>query len=360
MKLTKKHLALLLGGLTFGSIAHAQSSLTFYGSIDEGITYISNEANKKNVQTGVVAVPDKYGFKGSEDLGDGLKANFQLENGYFSNTGAMAISGDAFSRYAWVGLSSTTAGSLTAGRQWDLTNDVFTPNANGAVQYNNYLYHPGNLDNSAVTDVNNSLKYTSPRFHGWFVQGMYAFSDATNLQGRYFGATLRYVSGPLSFGAVYSNTNNKTYALNSTLGYTSFLGQNLAGGATFRASNTAIFGVGSTYQITPKWSVHALANDVRIETPAAVGTVYNAELGVDYLMTPDNSISLGGFHAGVDGRQYTSIGLAELYHLSVRTMIYAETTTQITSHGTGAVMPSLVTSSNSRQTAIRVGLQHYF
>ncbi|WP_347557631.1 porin [Robbsia sp. KACC 23696] len=354
-------LALSFVGLSaVGTARAADSTVTLYGSIDEGITYISNQAGKRAWTMGVVAVPDKFGLKGTEDLGGGLSAIFQLENGYFSNTGTSAIAADAFSRYAWVGLSSVRSGTLTLGRQWDLTNDVFTPNANGAVQYNNYLYHPANFDNSAVNDVNNSLRYTSPKWGGWFVQGMYGFSDHSSGQGRYAGATLRYAAGPLSIGAVYSSINNRTYALNTLLGYTQFLGQTLTNGNVFRATNTTVLGVGGQYRFSPAWTLHGLADHVHLETAGPSGNIYNVELGLDWLVTPFNSISLGGFRAGVVGRQYTSVGLADLYHFSATTMVYAEATTQFASHGTEAAMPSLTASSNTRQTTLRIGVQHYF
>lgn len=343
------------------SAAVAQTSaVTLYGSIDEGITYVNNQAGGAAWMTGVVAVPDKFGFKGTEDLGGGTSAIFQLENGFFSNTGTFASSGTMFNRHAWVGLSSKRAGVLTLGRQWDLSNEVFTPNANGAVEYNNYLYHPGNLDNSAVTPVNNSIRYTTPRFGGWFAQGMYAFRDTSSGQGRYVGATLRYSAGPLDAGFVYSDTNGRTYALKTLLGYASFMGQDFSGGASFRARNTTIMGLAGTYRVTPRWAVHGILDHVRIETDVRSTTAYNAELGIEWRVTAANAITLGGFRGGVDGRQYTTVGIADLYHLSVRTMVYAEATTQFTSRGTGATLPSLTSSSNSHQLALRIGVQHFF
>ncbi|MBK5123785.1 porin [Burkholderia sp. R-69980] len=93
--------------------AHAQSSVTLYGSIDEGVGYVTNEKGHSATVTGPISVPDQFGFKGGEDLGGGLKAIFQLENGFFSNTGALATSGVLFSRKAFVGLSDDTWGTLT-------------------------------------------------------------------------------------------------------------------------------------------------------------------------------------------------------------------------------------------------------
>ncbi|OAJ54819.1 hypothetical protein A6V36_08200 [Paraburkholderia ginsengiterrae] len=68
--------------------ANAQSSYTLYGSIDESIGYVTNTKGGRAAVMGPIAVPDQFGFKGSEDLGGGTNAIFRLKNGYFSNTGS--------------------------------------------------------------------------------------------------------------------------------------------------------------------------------------------------------------------------------------------------------------------------------
>ncbi|SAL68824.1 porin [Caballeronia udeis] len=336
------------------------SSLTLYGSIDEGIGYVSNQNGGKAVVMGPIAVPDKFGFVGSEDLGGGLSAIFKLENGYFSNTGRFAISGYEFSRLAYVGLASQQWGTLTLGRQWDLTNDVFTPNANGAVQFNNFMYHPGNIDNAAVTPLSNSVKYASPGYRGFGIRTMYSFSDASTALGRYIGAAALYASGPLQLGAVYSDTNHRTYAFNTQLGYTSFMGQNLAGGASFVADNTRIIGVAGTYKLGDRWRIHGMIDQAHLQTRQDTETALTEELGVDYQASIANTVSLGGFHTGFAGKGYTTVGLANLYQLSKRTLAYAEVTFQKTNGGALADLPSLSPSSNDHQLSLRMGLQHYF
>jgi len=118
------------------SSAWAQSSVTLYGSIDEGITYDTNAQGSRTATVGPVAVPDFYGFRGTEDLGNQLSAVFALQNGFKSNTGQGTVAGDAFSQFAWVGLSSPQYGTLTLGRQLDLATEALRANSNGSVQYN--------------------------------------------------------------------------------------------------------------------------------------------------------------------------------------------------------------------------------
>lgn len=107
-----------------GANAFAQSSVTLYGIVDTGFSYQSSQTSVGSTTGGRSAIKvsngtwagSRFGLKGSEDLGGGTKAIFQLEEGFNSATGAQAVSGLAFNRQAWVGVSNTTYGSLTAGR----------------------------------------------------------------------------------------------------------------------------------------------------------------------------------------------------------------------------------------------------
>lgn len=360
MNAIRKGMLIAVGVLASQASAYAQSSLTLYGSVDEGVGYVTNTKGGRAVVTGPIAVPDQFGFKGAEDLGGGTRALFRLENGYFSNTGAFASAGVLFNRMAWVGISDDRYGTVTMGRQWDLTNEVFTPNANGAVQYNNFTYHPGNIDNAAVTPVSNTVRYATSTWYGVSVHAMYGFSDASSGQGRYVGADVLYAVGPLQLGAVYSDTRNKTYSFNSTLGLSSYLGQNLASGAAFRASSTRVIGVAGTWRPNVNWSVHGILNTVRIADATDAAHATTAELGVNWGVTPFNTVVLGGSSTWFNGDAYTTVALSDLYHLSVRTMLYAEASYQHAGGNAKAALPSLSPSSTSSQLSLRLGIQHYF
>jgi predicted porin len=121
--------------------AYAQGSVTLYGSIDEGATYNTNAKGSGTALVGPVAVPDFFGLRGSEELGSHLRAVFALQDGFLSNTGAGTIASEAFSHFAWVGLSSPCFGTLTMGRQLDLTTEALRLNSNGSIQYTFYLFH---------------------------------------------------------------------------------------------------------------------------------------------------------------------------------------------------------------------------
>ena len=113
-----KHAVLPL--MLLSSSAFAQSSVTLYGVIDEGIDYTSNSGGKRafDLQSGYVQ-GSRWGLKGTEDLGGGLKAVFQLENGFDVSSGKLGQGGRMFGRQAYVGLQSDQFGTVTFGRQYD-------------------------------------------------------------------------------------------------------------------------------------------------------------------------------------------------------------------------------------------------
>src|SRR5471030_912877 len=158
------------------SLSHAQSSVTLYGIIDEGFNYQSNAGGHAlyNLSSGVIQ-GSRWGFKGSEDLGGGVRAVFALENGFDINSGALGQGGRMFGRQAYVGLSSDRYGTLMLGRQYD---SVVTSIGLFAVgdQWGGYITaHPGDLDNfNNTVRTNNAIKYVSNTYGGASFSGMYS------------------------------------------------------------------------------------------------------------------------------------------------------------------------------------------
>ena len=98
--------AILIALTALGHAGHAsaQSTVTLYGLIDSGISYVDNGAAGATVrQQSGVSQGSRWGFLGSEDLGGGNKANIVLEGGFFNDTGVMTGNG-GFSRRSIVGL----------------------------------------------------------------------------------------------------------------------------------------------------------------------------------------------------------------------------------------------------------------
>ena len=89
------------------AIGHAQSSVTLYGILDAGITYVNNTGGSHVVKfDDGVAYGNRFGLKGTEDLGGGLKAVFVLESGFHLGNGQLGFGGSEFGRQAYVGLQN--------------------------------------------------------------------------------------------------------------------------------------------------------------------------------------------------------------------------------------------------------------
>ena len=126
MKKTLLAAALLAG---FAGVAQAETSVTLYGIIDTGIGYNKVKGDGfdgsrigmiNGVQNG-----SRWGLRGTEDLGDGLQAVFQLESGFDSGNGKSAQGGRLFGRQATIGLQSDSWGRLDFGRQTNITSKYF-------------------------------------------------------------------------------------------------------------------------------------------------------------------------------------------------------------------------------------------
>src|ERR1700761_3316726 len=119
MKMKKTTIALMTLPLVASS-AYAQSLVTLYGFVDEGLVYVNNQSGHANVETITGQTSgSRWGLRGSEDLGGGLKAVFTRENGFDASNGKLLQGNREFGRQAFVGLSSDRWGALTLGRQYD-------------------------------------------------------------------------------------------------------------------------------------------------------------------------------------------------------------------------------------------------
>jgi len=197
-----------------GAAAHAQSSVTIYGSLDAGVAYVSNVAGGSvtRVDQGTMQ-PDRFGFKGSEDLGGGMKAIYQLEGGFFTDTGNQTNANRLFNRLSVVGLSGDF-GTFTLGNMPDLVFDYAGKLSNGYQLTNWYLFHPGNLDSLANTSqFNNAVRYTSPTYSDLTGSVMVGFGEqpGDNKKGRNISAGLNYANGPLKLVFAYSRLNDRAF-----------------------------------------------------------------------------------------------------------------------------------------------------
>ncbi|WP_186202438.1 porin [Burkholderia gladioli] len=212
--------AATLTGLTAG-VAYAQSSVTLYGIVDTGIGWQSSQTSLGSTAGGKSVVKmingiwagSRFGLKGAEDLGGGLKAIFQLEEGFNSATGAQAVSGLMFNRQAYVGLQDARLGTFTAGRQYTAYYTLLSPYSPTTWLTGAYGAHPGDIDSLDTTyRVNNSLVYMSPTYYGFTFGGSYAFGGTPGSvnAGSTWSVGARYAVGPAGIAVGFMRLNNST------------------------------------------------------------------------------------------------------------------------------------------------------
>jgi predicted porin len=215
----KTSLIFAAASAAFASAAHAQSSVTLYGLIDAGLSYVSNEANQaSDVTPGGLAngkamfgltggnvQQSRWGLRGAEDLGGGLKVVFTLESGFDVTNGKTATS-SLFNRQAVVGLSSADYGTVTLGRQYDSVVDYLAPISATGSWGGTYFAHFGDADNlNSTYSTNNSIKYQSANYAGFSMSGMYGFSNQAGgfANNRAYSVGAGYNYGGLQVAAAY-------------------------------------------------------------------------------------------------------------------------------------------------------------
>ncbi len=254
--------------------AQAQSSVTIYGVIDMALQHQntgepagSTLALDSGIQSG-----SRLGFKGTEDLGGGLKANFQLEMGINADNGRSAQGGVTFGRQAWVGLSGDF-GAVTMGRQYSPlfiavdTVDPFgtgltTGTAGSGTSTLGLGSYAIDLGGNAIR-VNNSIAYNTNSIEGFTGTLMYGFGETAGntTAGRYIGLGGTYAAGPLTAVLVYSakqnaagNNNNKgifagaTYNFGEVTGHVAFA-KNSDDGVGAAALDRRVWMLGATVPV---------------------------------------------------------------------------------------------------------------
>ena len=289
------------------SPAFAQSSATLYGVIDTAFQHQTNATptgGTLNAMGSGSISGSRWGVKGSEDLGGGLKTVFDLEAGFNPTNGSAGQGGLAFGRQAFVGMEGDF-GRVTAGRQYSVMGEhyfAFDPlwgisNVNESTFYLAY----------GTFRENNSVRY-SKSFGGLSLAAMYGFGNiaSSTSAGASSGVQASYTSGALNLGAAYQQTDVNTSSSTN-------LGSNKNG---MLAANYG-FGPARVYfnYMDSKLANNGGKSDV-------------TTLGLNYEITPLVNLVAAYYHdktstaASVSGsRSTTAVGLS--YSFSKRTMVYA-------------------------------------
>lgn len=365
MKNSKKISLTLLGATLVATGAHAQSSMTLFGLIDSGITYVSNQGGKHNLKMDDgVNGPNLWGFRGVEDLGGGTKAIFELVDQFQVDNGQFMPNSSLFSRTSLVGLVNDHAGKVTLGNQYDFMTDSLYFAGDDPAELSGHFYNfragpfqklalPQNptgafdWDRMAGERIANSVKYLSPILGGFSAGAMYGFGGVAGSvgAGNSQSFALNYAAG--TFGANAAFTNIKYYT---------------AGAPQVSVRN---WGVGAHYRFGG-WAMNALFTTVH--NSANGGAVYEGSVGAHYNFTP--ALSAGASYmymkgnSTVDNNHANQVGANVDYALSKRTSVYVLGVYQRANSGALAQINGMNSadgaSSNATQAVARVGIHTRF
>jgi predicted porin len=210
----KKLIALAVAGLV-SAPAFAQSNVTVYGVADAAVGFGSHGDNDFSGIVNGVLSGSRIGFRGAEDLGNGLKAVFTLEQGFDIGNGAASPSvGDStFSRQALVGLSGSF-GTVSLGRQYAPGYFFgYDSTASASVGPQSILSNGAGMSITPNSRArwDNSVAYTGS-FSGLTARAIYSMkaveTSANPEDDDAYGVSLDYANGPLAVGAVYQVMQN--------------------------------------------------------------------------------------------------------------------------------------------------------
>lgn len=337
--------------------ASAQSSVNLYGSINQSVAHVSNQTGGTwNGLVGGTTQPDRIGFRGVEDLGGGMQANFWLEGGIAPQTGSQINPTALFNRNATVGLAGGF-GSLTLGNQGDLMFDWVGKTSNGFQLQNFFAFHPGNFDGLAETFAyNNSVRYYTPTWGGLTLGAIYGFSGAPAgaPSNRNVGAGAKYVQGPLYLAAAWAQQDNRVLR-----GFAPFAAASglPATGAMNQVTNA---GLGVGYRFT-SFGVNAVYTQSKLQAGAVSATMRNLDLGLAYHLTPATTLNAGYSRSKLVSSSWNTYSLMAMYSFSKRTQAYVQGTFQQASQGQLALLNGVGgPSSDSHQNIVGIGMHHSF
>lgn len=341
----KKTLAgLAVAGLFSGAAMAADVNV--YGVVDLGLMYNHTKPEALNtskdavdstkddslVMKSGVNAGSRFGLRGSEDLGNGLKVSFKLENGFDADSGALNQGGRLFGRESSVTLSGAF-GQVSFGRMGGVASAAGTYDYVYAIAdaFDGFDNDIGGLVSSSRYD--NMITYQTPEFAGMKVLAQYSFKndtkdeDDTGAEGK--TSANRYASlaavgqyGNLNLVAAYELQNVRHVQTTPATEpnddqHTFYVGANYDFGVT------KLFGMGQVFQgVRSLNGIDALSTDgidgfgltVGAQTPVAGGLLTTSV----YYANGDDSL-----HA--ESRESTYYGLAARYEysLSKRTTAYA-------------------------------------
>lgn len=360
-----KKTVLALAAIAASSAAFAQSSVTLFGVVDASVESVKGDNTVTRVSSDNLA-SSRIGFKGTEDLGGGLKANFFLDASVKTDTGA-ADSSRLFGRSAWAGLAGGF-GEVRIGRQDSLIGALGAA-VLGTRQAYDELVVARTLGAVAYRRLDNALTYVAPTFvPGLNLAAQYTTqADSTvagaesygNNAGRGYGLSANYANGPLAAGISYIHVNTDVRGdIENTgvlvygsydLGVAKLTGYYNQDGRDGAFDKRQVFGIKAAVPVAQGVTLSAGYAAVKNATAAAATTSATlASASADF--APDNRKD--------DGADIFT--LKAQYDLSKRTALYA-LFTQVNNDDNAALNVSQVaTSAGKSSRGLAVGVRHNF
>lgn len=361
----KKQLLVALPLVALGGVAMAQSSVTLFGTVDEAATYVNGSDNWSGLQSGG-NTDSHIGFRGTEDLGGGLKAQFWLESGILADQGT----GDSgrgldFKRRATVGLIGN-AGELRLGRDETAAYrsmkrfDVFNNAGIGGTKLwaDGYNTSTANYGNNTVGDSkrkDNQLAYYSPSMGGFNVGVNYGFGERdsqTFKSGAYWGVALGYENGPWNAALTAEQQNNTALP---TAGAAYDLRQRAySAGLGYDFGRMKVSGAYRQSRLSPDAGSSLKAQSYMVGVAAPVGPA--GVVKASYNRYERDLV------AGSDAKA-DQISLGYEHNLSKRTAVYG-TYSYLKNKGEngapGISMGNVPLDDNGKQHGVQVGVRHSF
>ncbi|HKU00213.1 MAG TPA: porin [Paraburkholderia sp.] len=346
-------------GVTLGAVggaAQAQSSVTLYGIVDAGVEYTNHAApdggSAVRLKSGNKNT-SRWGLRGVEDLGGGLKATFRLESGIDIASGRSDDGTDSlFGRRATVGLKGDW-GEVTLGRD-------FTVTYNYMLDFDPMGYAPNYSWATGSTA-------TGGRRDGQFTRA----SNAVRYDGKAgdfeFGAMVGFGNTPGSPGSGAKYDFALEYERGKFAAVVTFDRQNGAGDSVTPADPVDyIQGIhaGVSYEFDTVKVLAGYRNYRRTYTtalPSEMSDMY--WVGATWRVTPAFSLAGAVYHQNLKGGSNadpTLVSLRALYSLSKRTVLYAAGGFAIAQHGQDVGVSRDVAGYASTQVGVTLGIQQRF
>lgn len=379
MKKLSRHLAPLAaaaGALACASAAQAQqaSSVQLYGLLDTGVEYVNNVGGSYSltrVPTNTNTAPSRVGFRGNEDLGNGLSAVFTLEMGIDPGNGVSNQGGRLFGRQAYVGLKSGL-GTVSVGRIYSMT---FWSGTSADI-HGGGIYGTGSLDSYLPNArVDNALGWMFNQ-SGWTLGATYSLGrDAVNAGPSPAGTNCAGESGADSRACRQWSLMAKY----DTADWGVALANDRMYGRTVGAAPDAVFGgLNSSSKSDNRLTVNGWVKLDKTKIGAGVIRRSNDglparpdsdmwHLGVLHPVTPQLDLSaqwVGLRYRNASAYNANLISVRGTYNFSKRTAVYAQAGYISNSDNSTVSVSGGATGSNpaagKSQTGFNVGLRHAF